>query len=123
MYIHPSIHTHTHTYTQLRVADTSMMSIEADSKSDPQQVTLRAITEGSRMCTAASCTPLPSGLPPGSTLRQLAVTANMSDYLFTWKPVRGQEMHEAYRMCLAASDQGLYTTKLVCYNIKVLYVI
>jgi hypothetical protein len=120
---HASANIHTQTYIlQLRVADTSMVSIEADTKSDPSRVYLSAVTKGSRMCTAASCVPLTNGLPGGASLTEISVGANMSDYLFEWKPVRGQEMHEAYRVCLAARDEAFLVSNIVCYHMKVIYV-
>jgi hypothetical protein len=98
-----------------------MTSIEADTRSDPARVFVSAVSKGSRMCTAASCMPLTNGLPGGASLTEVSVQANMSDYLFEWRPVRGQELHEAYRVCLAARDEDSLVTNIVCYHMKVIY--
>jgi len=95
-----------------------------DASAAPYALTIVPVEDDGNLCHSAGCQRLPGGLPQGAVLVQSSATGQAQATL-TWTPTRGQDLHEAYKLCFEAQTtalnsaaRGMYTAR-TCIHVKV----
>jgi len=73
-----------------------------DTSADPYSLTITTVEDERNVCDSSGCRAIEGGLPAGLQISTAVAGTGAVTAELRWKPKRGQDLHEPYRVCLVA---------------------